>query len=269
MKLAFMSSVCPKMTLRELLAAGEAHRYAGIEFRPEWKQGHGIELEASAEQRTEAAKVLADSPLEPCCLSPGTRFCQEEPGVRDAELEKLHQYIDLAAEVGIARIRVFGDPLPNSGRGRRAANYQAQAEYLARGAHRASQAGIRLVLETHCNFRGFDAGEVMYRAGYPAGLWINWHLDHCLGHGEDVDEAYRHIKGRVAHCHFGLADQKAEWAPLERQIELLRDEGFGEFFSVEVIDPDDPEAVLTHHAAGWRELKEKCGCAPSQGTHHV
>jgi sugar phosphate isomerase/epimerase len=259
MKLAFMSSVFPKMTLPELLTAGAKHGYEGIEFRPEWDHAHGIELSATPAQRKEAAAVLADSGLEPCCLSPGIRFCKDEPGVRDAELAKLCQYVDLAAEMGIGRIRVFADPLPNGGRGVRPANYQAQADYYARGAERAAEAGIRLVLETHGNFRAFDAGEVIYRAGYPAGLWINWHLGHCLRHGEDVDEAYRHVKGRVGHVHFSLSEDEVAADHIARQMRLLADEGFGGFFSVEVIDPDDGKDVCARHADGWRELREKIG----------
>ncbi len=259
MKLAFMSSVCPKMTLAELLAAGEEHGYEGLEFRPEWDQANGVELDATPDERRQAARRLADSPLEACCLSPGTRFNQPDAAACDAELDKLHRYIDLAAEVGIGRIRVFADPLPAGGRGARADSYHTQAEYLARGADRAAEAGVRLVLETHSNFRAFDAGEVLYRAAYRPGLWINWHLGHCLRHGEGVDEAYRHVKGRVAHCHFALAEDPAEWAPIERQLELLRDEGFDEFFSVEVINPDDPRAVLARHAEGWADLKARLG----------
>ncbi len=263
MRLAFMSSVCPGMTLAELLAAGQAHGYEGIEFRPEWDHGHGIELAAAADQRKEAAKMLSDSGLEACCLSPGVRFCREEPGDRDAQLETLRRYVDLAAETGIGRIRVFGDPLPNAGARRRADNYQAQAEYLATAAELAGAAGVTLVLETHGNFRAFDAGEVLFRAGYPAALRVNWHLSHCIRHGEDADEAYRHVKGRVGHCHFELADDKAEWAHVQRQIELLAADGFDGFFSVEVINPDDGEQVLARHAAGWKELKARPRLASS------
>lgn len=254
MKLAFMSSVCPQMTLPDLIAAGQEHGYEGIEFRPEWVHGHGIELEATPAQRREAAKVLAESPLRPCCLSPGVRFCRDEPGDRDVQLVRLGQYVDLAAEVGIPLLRVFGDPVPNVGSGRRTANCQAQAEYLARAAERAQSAGVRLALETHGNFRAADAGEVLYRAGYPPGLWINWHLGHCIRHGEDVDEAYRHVKGRVAHVHFSLQEEKIEPAHSERQVELLAAEGYTGFFSVEVINPPDTRDVLARHAAAWRRL---------------
>lgn len=259
MKLAFMSSVLPRATLADLLAAGEAHGYAGLEFRPEWKHAHGVELDASPDERAEARRLLADSPIEPCCLSPGVKFCSDEPTERDKQLATLERYVDLAAEVGIGRIRVFGDPLPQSGRGARSANYQAQAEYLARGAETAAQAGVRLVLETHSNFRALDAGEVMFRAGYPRGLWINWHLGHCLRHGEGVDEAYRHVKGRVGHCHFSLTEGGVSEDAIRRQIELLRDDGFDEYFSVEIIDPDDGPAVLASHAAAWQEISNALG----------
>ena len=253
MKLAFMSSVCPKMTLAELISTGKKHGYEGIEFRPEWEQKHGIELELSAAGRKEAARILADNGLEGCCLSPGVSFAREEAGARDEELENLYRFIDLAAETQIGRIRVFGDPLPNTGSGRRSANYEAQADYLGRASQRAGEAEIRIVLETHTNLRAFDAGEILYRAGYPSALWINWHLAHCLNHGEGVDEAYRHVKGRVAHVHFNV-EVEDEQCHVQRQIELLRDDGFDGFVSLEVINPDDSEDVLARHSDAWRKM---------------
>jgi sugar phosphate isomerase/epimerase len=255
MRLAFMSSVCPKMTLDELLAAGRKYGYQGIEFRPEWKHGHGVELTATTKQRKNARKRLVDGSFEGCCLAPGVKFCSEVKSERDKNLKTLLQYIDLAEEVGVGRIRVFGDPLPNAGFGRRAANYAVQAEYLTKGATRAAAAGVTLVLETHMNFRAVDAGEVLFRAAYPAGLRINWHLAHCLNHGEDVDEAYRHVKGLVAHAHFSVTDHASETlAMATRQAQLLKGEDFTGFFSVEVINPPDSEAVLKSHAAAFGKI---------------
>jgi len=257
MKLAFMSSVCPKMTLRELLAAGEQHGYQGIEFRPEWGHGHGIELGASTAQRKEIARILADSPLEACALSPGVKFAEPRTEQRDAQLDTFLKYVQLAAKVSIGRIRVFGDPLANDGG--RAACYAYQAEYLARAAAEAGKAGVTIILETHMNFRAFDAGEILYRTGYPPALRINWHLEHCLGHGEDVDEAYRHVKGRVSHAHFSFPKEAAQMNPLRRQVQLLAAEGINGFFSVEIIDPENPQEVLAGHANGWKRLCRELG----------
>jgi sugar phosphate isomerase/epimerase len=257
MKLAFMSSVFPKMTLTELLAVGQQYGYEGIEFRPEWEHGHGIEPGVSAARRKEIAKVLADSPLEGCALSPGVKFASPEAQQRDAQFDALRKYVRLAADVGIGRIRIFGDPLPNDGR--RAACYTYQAEYLARAAAEAGKAGVTLVLETHANFRAFDAGEMLYRTGYPPALRVNWHLAHCLGHGEDVDEAYRHVKGRVSHVHFSFPKEPSGLAHIQRQAELLAGEGYDGFFSVELINPDDPREVMASHAEGWKKLRRTLG----------
>jgi len=265
MKLAFMSSVCPKLSLAELISTGAEYGYVGIEFRPEWGHAHGIELEASAAQRKEAAKTLTDSELIGCCLSPGVHFGHGQSYSHAEAVETVTRYVGLAAETGIGRIRLFGCPLPNTGARARTASYQAQADALAVAAERAGEAGVVLAVETHSNFRALDADEVMYRAGYPAALRINWHLGHCIRHGEDVDEAYRHIKGRIAHVHWGLPsadsekDNPTRRVHLERQIELLLADGFDGYFAVEVINPDDPLEVLRRHADAWAEFRKKFG----------
>jgi sugar phosphate isomerase/epimerase len=258
-QLAFMSSVCPSAKLEELIGHGREHGYSAIEFRPEWKHGHGIELEASAGRREEMAAVLRDSGLAACCLSPGCRFTQAEPAEREEALEKLRRYVELAAAVGIPLLRVFADPIPHGGRRARAETIRIEAEYFARAAESAAQAGVRLALETHMSCRAVDVGEILYQAGYPRALWVNWHLEHCLVHGEDVDEAYRHVKGRVAHVHFAVDEKNSLLPALQRQYELLIDEGYPGFFSVEVINPAESQAVLARHAELWPQIVGQAG----------
>lgn len=255
MKLAFMSSVWRDATLEQLIAAGHKYGYQAIEFRPEWKHAHGVELTASAADRQSIARTLREGGLPGCCLSPGLRFNAPDPQKREAELAKLMQYIDLAADTGIPLVRVFGDPLPNGGAGARAAAYRILGDVYGRAASHAAKAGVRLALETHANCRAFDVGEIMFQAGYPSAMRVNWHLSHCLNHGEDVDEAYRHIKGRIAHAHFSVAENdKAGLPALQRQWQLLSDEGYAGCWSVEVIDPPKPEEVLQKHAAAWPSM---------------
>ena len=105
----------------------------------------------------------------------------------------------------------------------------------------------------------FDAGEMLYRTGYPPALRVNWHLGHCLAHGEDVDEAYRHVKGMVKHVHFSLPKEPSGLVHLHRQAELLLAEGYDGFFSVELIGPENPDGVMASHAEGWKDLRGKLG----------
>ncbi len=259
MKLAFMSSVFPKLGIDGLIEKATTFGYVGIEFRPQWGHGHGVELETDVAGRAEIKRQMADAGLASCCVSPGTRFGTGEKAECDSTQEELYRYIGLAAEMGIPRIRTFGDTLPNGGSGKRQRGYDVRADYIARAAERAAAAGVVLVLETHGNFRGFDAGEILYRVGYSPGLAVNWHLAHCIGHGEDIDEAYRHVKGRVRHVHFGMQDEDEADAKIHRQAELLIGEGYDEYFSVEVIDPPDGDEVLQRNADAWAKMMAKLG----------
>jgi sugar phosphate isomerase/epimerase len=256
MKLSFMSFLFPQMPYRDLIGMARKHGYYGIEYRAEANHKHGLEIEAGPGVWKEVRRAMADAGLETSCVATGVKFCSPDKADRDAKLDRLFAFVDLTAAVGCSRIRIFGDPLPNAGRGAREENYRVQAEYIVRAADRAHKAGVKLCLETHSNFRAFDAGELLFRTAYHPGFWVNWHLEHCLKHGEDVDEAYRHVKGRVAHAHFSFGGSH-----IDRQMQLLAAEGFGGFFSVEVMpkEGEDGEKVIVEHVARWRQLREQLG----------
>src|SRR5947207_264851 len=112
MKLGFMTSVCPKYTLPELLQAAKRHGYQGIEPRVEWQHGHGIELTASPKQLSAIRRSFEEAGIAVTCLATGCRFQTEDKAKNAAELEKLRQYIPVAAAVGAPVIRIFGDTVP-------------------------------------------------------------------------------------------------------------------------------------------------------------
>jgi sugar phosphate isomerase/epimerase len=254
MKLSFMTFLYPDLDCEALIGKAQQFGYEGIEFRAESGHKHGVELDASPGAIGAIRARLADAGLETSCLATSVSFASPVQAERDAKMERLCQFTKLAAEVGAPCIRIFADPIPNGGRGKREESYRFQSEYLAIAAGRAAEADVKLCLETHSVFRAFDAGELLFRAGYPHALGINWHLEHCLLHGEDVDEAYRHVKGRVIHAHFSMSPH------IERQVELLDDEGFKGFFSLEMIGQGGEEVadrLLADQAGGWREIQAK------------
>lgn len=253
MKLSFMTFLYPKLRYDAVIGKALQFGYQGIEWRAEAEHLHGVELESSAEELATIRKAVADAGLETSCLATSIKFCSPDKAERDQQLERLYRFVDLAAAIGAPCIRFFADPIPNTGRGARAESYQYQSEYMAMAAERSGQSGVRLCLETHSVFRAVDAGEVMFRAAYPRALWINWHLEHCLIHGEDVDEAYRYVKGRVTHAHFQMLPQ------VPRQMELLWDEGFTGYFSLEIMPPTEEEsdAKMATEAAEWKAVYER------------
>ena len=255
MKLGFMTFLYPELSYEQVIAKGRQYGYQGIEWRAEAGHQHGVELDVPASQIHTIRDRVSDAGMETSCLATSIKFCSPDQADRDTNLERLFRYVDLAAQVGAPCIRFFGDPIPNTGRGARAAGYQYQAEYMARAAECAAESGVKLCLETHSVFRAYDAGEVLYRAAYPPALWINWHLEHCLNHGEGVDEAYRHVKGRVCHAHFRMSPH------VERQMELLADEGFQGYFSVEIMAKNAAEAdrTMAEQATGWKVAYQALG----------
>jgi sugar phosphate isomerase/epimerase len=255
MKIGFMTSLAQDKTPPELIALAQQYNYQGVEFRPEWKQKHGIELTATPKQRREAKRLFADNGIDISSVSPGVKFCKDD---RDQQLEKMYRYIDLTKDVGSPCIRFFADPLPKDP-AQRSESHKIQAEYMAKAAARALEAGVLLGLETHSNSIGIDAGEMMHLAAYPPALRVNWHLSHCLRHGEDVDTAYRHVKGRVVHAHFSFPEDAEGMQAIERQFELLLNDGFDGYFSLEIIRKGDPHPLLANCAENWKKLKAKFG----------
>ena len=248
-----MTFLYPKLRYDAVIGKALTFGYQGIEWRAEAEHLHGVELEASAEEIAAIRRAVADAGLETSCLATSIKFCSPDKAERDAQLERLYRFIDLAGAIGAPCLRFFADPIPNTGRGAREESYRTQAEYMATAAVRAAEGGVRLCLETHSVFRAVDAGEVLFRAAYPPALWINWHLEHCLIHGEDVDEAYRHVKGRITHAHYRMLPQ------VERQMELLWDEGFTGYFSLEIM-PEGEEASdieMAKEAAAWKAVYQR------------
>ncbi len=256
MKLSFMTFLYPQLEYKSLIEKAKKFNYHGIEFRAEANHNHGVELDSASVIIKEVRQAMTDAGLETSCLATSIKFASADKADRDSNFERLYRFIGLASAVGAPCIRFFADPIPNGGRGKRAESYTFQSEYISCACESAEQAKIKLCLETHSVFRAYDAGELLFRTGYPSAFWINWHLEHCLLHGEDVDEAYRHVKGRVAHAHFSMSPH------IERQIELLAIENFNGFFSLEMMPNESEEVVdriVSDQSKSWWEIYRKLG----------
>ncbi len=112
MRPGFMSSVCPKQTLSELIGSAKKYGYEGIEFRVEWDHKHGIELSSSEDDMASAQGMLEDSGIQATCIATGVQLNSTDAAEHEKERESLKRYIELAQGVGASHLRVFGDPVP-------------------------------------------------------------------------------------------------------------------------------------------------------------
>ena len=252
MKPGFMSSVCPDQTLPQLIETAKKHGYKGIEFRTEWDHQHGIELTATSAQLKQARATLADAGIAASCIATGVKFNSEDPADHLPHREDLRRYIALAAQVGAPYLRTFSDTLPEQEDAREKVLSLAADSYASLDDW-AQQHGVEMLVETHTNMSGQWARQILDQAQAPS-LQVLWHIGHHLSRGQSVDETYPHIRGHVRHLHFGQGRELSLDQENLRSFELLSADGFTGFFSVEYINPENPEQVLAINIAKFNEF---------------
>ena len=104
MKVAFMSFSWPQASLAQLLSAARTYGYDGLE--PRTGHAHGIDLSASASERVEIRRQAQDSGVALCCLALSCRYT--DPADVEQQVDETRRYVDLAADLEIPRLRVFG-----------------------------------------------------------------------------------------------------------------------------------------------------------------
>ena len=110
MKYSFMSFSCPELSLDEMLSVAKRYGYDGIELRTASNHKHGFELDTDANMRREIKQKFTDSGIVLCCVATSCQYA--DPETTAQQVDETLRYIDLAADAGAARIRVFGGQIP-------------------------------------------------------------------------------------------------------------------------------------------------------------
>jgi len=198
MKFAFMSFSTPKLTLSETLSLASRLGYAGIEPRVDRDHAHRIELAASPRQRREIRRQAGDSGVELCCLALGTKFSL--PDQTGGAVRECRAYLDLAAEIGCPRIRVFGGVYPSDVSREQAIG--AMVEGLRRVAAFAQDAEVDVCVETHDAWTHPEhLATVMREVNHPR-IAVNWDIMHPFRtSGVPMREAFEILRPWIKHVH--------------------------------------------------------------------
>jgi sugar phosphate isomerase/epimerase len=198
MNFAFMSFSCPDLSLPEMLTLARDVGYDGIEPRAGSNHRHGIELEADAGQRQHMRETAATAGIALCCLATSCRYA--DPATVQAQIDETLRYIDLAADIGAPRLRVFGGKIAEGIKRAEAIANVAQA--LATVADQAQARGVTVCLETHddwCNPTHVAA--VMKQVNHPA-IGVNWDIMHPVrAGGATMADAYTILQPWIHHVH--------------------------------------------------------------------
>jgi sugar phosphate isomerase/epimerase len=266
MKYSFMSFSTPQLTLEENFSLARELGYDGLEPRAEEGHRHGIEPDLSAKDR-DAVRLAAEAAGIPiCCLATSRGY--SIPDTVEREIELTHTFIDLAADIGTDRLRVFGGGIAEGVSREEAIENLAKA--LAAVADHAGERDVTLCIETHDSWCDpAHVADALGRVDHPH-IAVNWDVMHPPRvTGCSMDDAFTALKPwiRHVHVHDGVGDKsKLELKPMgegeydhARVIQLLKQWGYDGYISGEWIGWEPYEVHLPRELAVLKayELAER------------
>lgn len=262
MKYSFMSFSTPELTFSEMLEVARKYGYDGIEPRLDAKHAHGIEVSATAEQRQDFRQRAADSGIQLACLATSLKFA--DPTNAELTISEARERIDLAGDLGVPTIRVFGGRYPEA-MTRDAAVEQA-AKSLSEIADYAAQRGVTICFETHDEWCDpTDVAAVLSKANHPA-VACNWDIMHPVRTAKvTMDFAFETLKPWIRHLHIHDGDDSG-MLPMgtgvidhRRAVELLKTIGYTGFLSGEWINWEPYDVHLPREIAAMNEYEREVG----------
>jgi len=266
MPYAFMTFSTPRQTLAEVLQSARAYGYEGVEIRISDTQQHGISPALSAEERRAVRDQFAAAGVDLCCLALSSKF--SDPATVEAQIEETRSMIDLAADLGCHRLRVFGGQI-GGGLSREAAITQV-ATSLRELAPEAGKRDVVLCLETHDDWCDPDhVAAIMEAAAHPA-VAVNWDVMHPVRTaGWTMAESYRRLAPWIRHVHIHdglLRKDKIVFMPIGKGdldhgevLRLLKGGGYTEWISGEWIGWEPAEVHLPREREALRQLEASLG----------
>ena len=265
-QVTFSTLACPSWSIETIIKKASEFGYDGIEWRG-GLQGH-VQPAMPAEQIAVLQKASADAGILAVAVTAYTSFVSPHAKERQANLDELRRYADLAAELDAPYIRAFLGELPN-GVKPDTSIYENISDCLNTASDYAESVGVKIAIEPHDDFvRSSTIVPILNQVQHPA-LRVIWDIGNAFAAGEDLAEGFELLKDRIAYvqvkdgkkqdtawqlCTLGQGD-----VPLGQAFELLLANGYQGTFSVEweyawhpELDP--PEIALPAALKAVREI---------------
>jgi sugar phosphate isomerase/epimerase len=254
----------PNWSLEETATQAREYGYDGVDLR--LIDGDTITVESVKSNRPRIKKLFPAATLPVAVLATSVRLATRDPAVRGQTLDEGHQWIDLAAELGVSVIRFFAARNPPELD--LEASILAVGEMLASLGDHAAQAGVKIGVETPDEFASAKTvAKALTHAPNPSvgAIWDMWHTNRV---GETPAQALAELHGRVINVHLKDARHVGdEWKlvllgegdiPVKQGVRLLKESGYADFVSVEwekKWHPEiaEPEVAFPQHIALLRE----------------
>lgn len=263
---SFSTLACPGWSIQTSITKALEYGYDGIEWRG-GAQGH-VQPAMPAAQKEVLQKMSMETGLIAVAVTAYTSFVSPLAEERQANIDELQRYVDLAAELDAPYVRTFLGELPENTT-LDSSLYEKISDCLNTASEYAESVGVKIAIEPHDDFvRASTILPILSRVQHPA-LRVIWDIGNAFAAGEDPEESFELMKHRLAYvqvkdgrgrspawrlCPLGAGD-----VPLRHAFELLLAHGYAGALSVEweyawhpELDP--PEVALPAALRTVREL---------------
>jgi sugar phosphate isomerase/epimerase len=266
--ITFSTLGCPKWPWRRILEQAAAMGYAGIELR-------GIEMkmdlprlpEFTGTRIAESRKDVEALGLKISDLGASARMHEADPKARVAQLDEGRRFIDLAHQLGVPYVRVFGDKVPEG---------EAKPAVVARvidglrtlGEH-ARGSGVTVIIESHGDFTDSPTLLELLKGSAMDTVALLWDAHHTFVAGKEPPATtFAALGPYVRHTH--LKDSRPEGTgvryvltgqgavPVRDTVAVLRQGGYKGFYGFEWEkgwhpEIEDPEIAFPHFVEAMKK----------------
>jgi fatty-acyl-CoA synthase len=270
-----MSSLgCPSWKLEQVVKAARDYGYEGVELR--LIDGEVIDPVADRAKAEQAVHLLRSRGLDVCAFDTSCTLNHRNPRIRDRLFETMSHWIDLAQQLEVPILRVFGgetdDPTDT---------YVEQNGWVAGAlnemAPESELAGITVALETHDQFSSARRIANVLSGVHSPAIGVVWDSHHPYEKGETAEEVIAELGKQIVHVHVKDARWRGreghEWelvplgegqVPVRLILEALQRFGYDGYISVEwekKWHPElaEPEVALPQHIAWLKRTLQEIG----------
>ncbi len=238
-------------TVEKLCAELPKAGVEGVEFRLGHR--HGVDPAMPKTARADARAALAAAGLSTCSIATGCSFHFAEPEKVREQVAAAAAAIDLAADLGAPRIRVFGNNVvPGVHPDDTAVQVGRALRELGPVGERA---GVDVLLEMHGDFNDWRLCRKAVTFANHRAVGVLYNCDKKDVVAGSLRAVWHEMKPLIRHIHFH--DLIADDYPYAELFALLAADGYSGWMSMEVSMPvaSDADVVRNLHAQARRFLE--------------
>jgi sugar phosphate isomerase/epimerase len=237
----FSTLACPGWQIETIIAKASEFGYDGIEWRG-GPQGH-VQPDMPTANKSLLQQKCSDAGLSSLAVTAYTSFVSNSAEERQANVNELRRYVDLAAELGAKYVRTFLGELPE-GTDLDSSIYERISDCLNVASDYAISIGVNIAVEPHDDFvLSSVIAPFFNQSKSHHALRVIWDIGNAFAAGEDPIAGFDLLKDHLAYVQVKDGKRRApNWqlcplgegdVPLGQAIGLLLDNGYSGAFSVE------------------------------------